>query len=52
MGTLDEQLARKWVWDLDNVGAACEMYIPTRDVKDIGPFEGWPRPGEQMPVAQ
>ncbi|KAK4032194.1 putative sarcosine oxidase protein [Parachaetomium inaequale] len=52
MGTLDEPLARKWAWDRENVGAACEMYIPTRDVKNIGPFQGWPRPGELVPVAQ
>ena len=52
MGTLDESLARKWAWDRENVGAACEMYIPTRDVKNIGPFKGWPQPGEPVPAAQ
>ncbi|KAK0744895.1 sarcosine oxidase [Apiosordaria backusii] len=50
-GTLEESLAKKWAWDRPNDGAgACEMYIPTPDVKDLGPFKGWPRPGEALPV--
>ncbi|KAK5659443.1 hypothetical protein OQA88_644 [Cercophora sp. LCS_1] len=42
-GTLDDVLARKWAWDRTNVGAACEMYDPTRDMRTVGPFMGWPR---------
>lgn len=40
-GTLDEEKARKWAWDRPNEGAACIMYLPSRDLKDIAPFEGW-----------
>ena len=43
-GTLEESLARKWAWDRKNMGSACEMYDPTRDMKAIGQFEGWPQP--------
>ncbi|KAH8907954.1 nucleotide-binding domain-containing protein [Coniochaeta sp. PMI_546] len=42
-GTLEEDLARKWAWDRVNSGSACEMYEPTRDMKTIGPFLGWPQ---------
>ncbi len=47
-GTLEEGLARKWAWDRDNAGGACEMYIPSRDLKDIGPFKGWPKPDKEV----
>ncbi|KAK4185038.1 FAD dependent oxidoreductase [Podospora australis] len=40
---LDDEKKRMWAWDRENEGAACEMYIPSRDVKTIGPFQGWPR---------
>lgn len=41
--TLDEDLVRKWAWDRENTGSACEMYDPTRDMKSIGDFKGWPK---------
>jgi sarcosine oxidase/L-pipecolate oxidase len=41
--TLDEGKARKWAWDRENKGAACAHYIPSRDLKDIQPFTGWPK---------
>ncbi|KAE9378260.1 sarcosine oxidase [Stipitochalara longipes BDJ] len=34
-GTLDKEKTRRWAWDRGNEGAACVMYIPTRDLKDI-----------------
>ena len=34
-GTLDEEKTHRWAWDRGNEGAACIMYIPTRDLKDI-----------------
>jgi hypothetical protein len=34
-GLLDEVAARRWAWDRENDGAACVMYIPKRDLKDI-----------------
>lgn len=33
-GTLSEEMSNKWAWDRADEGAACEMYIPTRDLKD------------------
>lgn len=42
-GTLEEDLAREWAWDRVNSGSAREMYEPTRDMKTIGPFLGWPQ---------
>ncbi len=39
-GCLDKDLSIKWAWDRSNEGAACEMYIPTRDLKDMGGYEG------------
>jgi len=33
--TLDKEMTEKWAWDRPTDGAACEMYIPTRDLKDI-----------------
>ncbi|KAK3365355.1 sarcosine oxidase [Lasiosphaeria ovina] len=44
-GTLEEPLARKWAWNREYTGSACEMYEPTRDVKAIGPFKGWSKTG-------
>jgi sarcosine oxidase / L-pipecolate oxidase len=41
--TLEEDLVRKWAWNRENTGSACEMYDPSRDMKAIGPFKGWPR---------
>lgn len=41
LGQLDENRSVKWAWDRTNSGAANEMYIPTRDLKTIGPFNGW-----------
>lgn len=40
-GTLEADLVRKWAWDRENLGAVCELYNPTRDMKSIGPFKGW-----------
>jgi sarcosine oxidase / L-pipecolate oxidase len=34
-GTLDDEKVRRWAWDRENTGAACVMYIPQRDLKDI-----------------
>ena len=42
-GTLEEDLVRKWAWDRKSAGSACEVYNPTRDVKSIGAFKGWPK---------
>jgi sarcosine oxidase / L-pipecolate oxidase len=42
-GTLDEEKSARWAWDREDSGGACIMYIPTRDVKNIGPFKGWPK---------
>lgn len=42
-GTLEENLVRKWAWDRNNTGSACEMYDPTRDMNSIGAFKGWPK---------
>ena len=54
-GTLDEEKKRRWAWDRENDGAACIMYIPTRDLKDIAGYVeltdsggGWSRLGEKM----
>jgi sarcosine oxidase/L-pipecolate oxidase len=33
--TLDEEKTKRWAWDRPDDGAACIMYIPTRDLKDI-----------------
>ncbi|KAK0745571.1 sarcosine oxidase [Schizothecium vesticola] len=41
--TLEEDLVRKWAWNRENTGSACEMYDPSRDMKAIGPFKGWPK---------
>jgi sarcosine oxidase / L-pipecolate oxidase len=32
---LNKVEVEKWAWDRDQSGAACEMYLPTRDLKDI-----------------
>jgi sarcosine oxidase / L-pipecolate oxidase len=45
LGELAQEKAAKWAWDRPDDGAACEMYIPSRDLKTIGPFKGWPRTG-------
>jgi len=37
-GKLDEEKTRRWAWDRDDDGAANIMYIPTRDLKDVGGF--------------
>jgi sarcosine oxidase/L-pipecolate oxidase len=42
-GTLDEEKTKRWAWDREDTGAACIMYIPTRDVKKIDHFQGWPK---------
>jgi len=34
-GVLDEEKVRRWAWDRDDAGAACIMYLPARDLKDI-----------------
>ena len=38
-GKLDEKKRKRWAWDRENDGAACVMYIPTRDLKDIRGYE-------------
>ncbi|KAK4449070.1 putative sarcosine oxidase protein [Podospora aff. communis PSN243] len=50
--TLEEDLVRKWAWDRENTGSACEMYDPSRDMKAIGPFEGWPRTESSESITQ
>lgn len=45
LGELAQEKAAKWAWDRPDDGAACEMYIPSRDLKTIGPFKGWPKTG-------
>lgn len=37
-GTLDEEKTKRWAWDRENEGAACIMYIPTRDLKEIAGY--------------
>ena len=34
-GKLEDDKARRWAWDRGDEGAACVMYIPKRDLKDI-----------------
>lgn len=34
-GRMDHEQLIRWAWDRKDDGAACEMYIPTRDLKDI-----------------
>lgn len=34
-GELSKELSEKWAWNRSDSGAACEMYIPTRDLKDF-----------------
>lgn len=46
-GTMNEERRQKWAWDRPNLGAACVMYIPSRDLKMIGPFQGWPKGKDQ-----
>jgi sarcosine oxidase/L-pipecolate oxidase len=38
-GTLDNEKVRRWAWDRENDGAACVMYIPKRDLKDIPGYD-------------
>ncbi|KAI8625007.1 sarcosine oxidase [Xylariaceae sp. FL1651] len=35
LGTLSNDLARKWAWDREPTGAACSHYIPEQDLKDF-----------------
>ena len=42
-GALDPEKSQRWAWDRPNLGAACIMYIPTRELREIGPFKGWPK---------
>lgn len=37
-GKLDQEAAIRWAWDRKDDGAACEKYIPTRDLKDIAGY--------------
>ncbi len=37
-GILSKEAVTKWAWDRSDEGAACEFYIPTRDLKDINGF--------------
>ncbi len=37
-GKLDHEKVRRWAWDRGNDGAACVMYILTRDLKDIAGY--------------
>lgn len=34
-GQLASEPAEKWAWDRKDEGAACEMYIPQKDLKDF-----------------
>jgi sarcosine oxidase/L-pipecolate oxidase len=34
-GELTPEQAEKWAWNRPNQGAACEMYIPQKDLKDF-----------------
>ena len=35
---MDREKTIRWAWDRRDDGAACEMYIPTRDLKDISGY--------------
>ena len=37
-GELDPVAAKKWAWDRSNEGAACGIYDPGRDLKDVSGY--------------
>lgn len=37
-GPLEEEKTKRWAWNRQNDGAACIMYIPARDLKDIAGY--------------
>jgi sarcosine oxidase/L-pipecolate oxidase len=34
-GSLDPATAQRWAWDRKDDGAACGLYLPSRDLSDI-----------------
>jgi sarcosine oxidase/L-pipecolate oxidase len=41
-GELSQDQAKRWAWDRENEGAACEMYIPQKDLKDWRGYDELP----------